>query len=185
MNDALLDSIEILAGSLRARTFRAAAEFVLNHDCKRMVETGCYRGAPTEGKSTIILGMLAETLGGTLDSFDISDIAIGYAAAAVPPAFLDKGIVEFHCQDSVIGLGRQTWGIKFAYLDSLDCGFPGAQMHELAEIGAILGKMKPPCAILLDDVGPDGKTVLGAEFLSQRGWKIAASGYQLLFTLLE
>lgn len=180
----LLDHIEDLAGAHRAVTFRAAAEFILRHDLQKLVETGTYRGLP-EGNSTLILARLAEETGGLLVSYDIDPEAICQAEAMV----LDHRVrswVHLVEGDSVTRLGARERPIQFAYLDSFDCGRgndSAAQCHQLAEVGAILGKMDMPSAILLDDVDypGGGKAALSAPFLESRGWRTLAKGYQQLF----
>jgi hypothetical protein len=212
MNTELLDKIALLAGGQRAHTFRAAAQFILQHDCKTIVETGCYRGVPADGQSTLIMALLAKELNGMLNCFDISYDSITRAAKLlennginnyhgttdhVHPdgtygifGLVNYAAVSFHKIDSIIGLAYPVVrSVRFAYLDSLDHqpNNPGpCQRHQLAEVGAILGKMRPPCGILLDDhvPGTGGKTLLSAAFLQERGWTLSAEGYQLFFTKL-
>jgi len=185
MNTELLDKIETLAGSLRAKTFRAAAEFILENKCRNIFETGCYRGNLEDGQSTLIFALLAKELKWNFNSYDS---CAGHCDAA--KLLLNQNELPgfVWCADSVLALGSLlSDGVDFIYLDSYDYteSDPGpCQRHELAEIGAVLGKMATPSAILLDDCIPEtkGKTLLGAQFLKERGWKLAAEGYQLLFT---
>jgi hypothetical protein len=184
MNTELLDQVEKLAGSQRNKTFRAAAEFVLKHNCRQIVETGCFRGNPADGQSTLILAMLAKGTGGRLYSYDTSEVNINLAIALLASSGLTEWASLIKC-DSVYGL---AWCSppQFVYLDSYDheANNPGpCQRHQLAEVGAVIGRMQPPCAILLDDhiAGTGGKTLLSSTFLNERGWKLAAEGYQLLF----
>lgn len=187
MNTQLLDRIEQLAGPQRGKTFRKAAEFILEHNCRRLVETGTYRGIPGDGQSTLILALLAKELAGELLSIELNSEPIAMAKTLLETNDLAQW-VNLSQGDSVIGLSLQTEFIRFAYLDSYDHdpSNPGpCQRHQLAEIGAIYGKMVAPCAILLDDNVPEtgGKTALSAAFLKERGWTLAAEAYQLLWTL--
>lgn len=187
MNTQLLDTIETLAGVQRGKTFRAAAEFILSKSCHRIVETGCFRGITGDGQSTLIFAMLANELGGRFDTIDLNPDHIAKARDFLASSGVDLNRVGFQNSDSVTLLSSLPIGsVCFAYLDSFDHdpGNPGpCQRHELAEIGAILGKMATPSGILLDDCIPEtgGKTLLGSKFLEERGWRLAASGYQLLY----
>ena len=187
MNTTLLYRIETLAGCQRAATFRKAAEFILEHNCRRIVETGSYRGNPADGQSTLILALLAKELAGEILSIELNPEPIELAKTLLESNNV-AGWVNFSQTDSVVGLSIHNENIRFAYLDSYDheAHNPGpCQRHQLAEVGALYGKMVAPCAILLDDHVPEtgGKTALSAAFLKDRGWKLAAEGYQLLFTL--
>lgn len=188
MNTELLDRIEELAGSQRAKTFRAAAEFILEHKCRHLVETGSYRGNGGDGQSTLILALLAKEVGGDLISIDLNADPISQAGSLLSDHGL-RDFVALRQSDSVIDLSSFTGDVNFAYLDSYDheSENPGpCQRHQLAEVGAIIGKVVRPCAILLDDhiAETGGKTALSAAFLKDRGWTLAAEGYQLLYTRL-
>lgn len=184
---ALLDRIELLAGSQRDKTFRAAAEFALAHKLRWFIETGCYRGNPADGLSTLILAELAAANSGRLYSVDINADSIRQAKTMLAINGAGSHPVIFYKSDSVLFLSSWRLSVQFAYIDSYDHepANPGpCQRHQLAEIGALLGKILfPPCAILLDDNIPEtgGKTLLSAAFLKDRGWKLAAESYQLLF----
>lgn len=185
MNTELLDRVENLAGPQRNKTFRVAAEFILKNECRNIIETGCFRGNPADGQSTLILAILAKEVEGRLHSYDNNENAVNLALALLASNGLTEWATVSNC-DSLIGLAF-CQKPQFVYLDSYDheAHNPGpCQRHQLAEIGAIIGKMQPPCAILLDDHIPDtgGKTLLSAAFLFDRGWSLAAQGYQLLFT---
>jgi hypothetical protein len=177
-----LDTVEKTAGELRGKSFRMAAEIILQHHMKWLVETGCYRGGACDGESTLILGRLATACAGVLDSYDISQEHINRARQHA-----DGCSVAFCVGDSVLNLGRRTDPISFAYLDSLDfdTGNPGpAQRHNLAEVGAILGKMEQPGAIMVDDCKLEhgGKNGLSHPFLLDHGWKMVFDDYQRLYT---
>jgi predicted O-methyltransferase YrrM len=182
-NAELLDDVERLAGQMRAKTMRGAAEFILNHEPGTLVETGCYRGYSTDGESTMIFGMLAKHLGARLISCDIDP---DHIAKAIDHTSELADWIEFHQGDSVSILSRTQAEPVFVYLDSLDHdeANPGpCQRHQLAELAAIYGKLKNPCAILMDDnVAPTGgKPALAKLFLEEHGWKKLMEDYQLLY----
>jgi hypothetical protein len=184
MNSKLIDEVTNLAGFLRATTIRAAATFILENNLRNIVETGCYRGNPADGNSTLIFAMLVKELSGQFNSYDVCpsncDKAMEMLSANDLPGFVTL-------RDSVLALGElNSARVDFVYLDSYDHdpGNPGpCQRHELAEIGAVYHALRTPCGILLDDCIPEtgGKTLLGAKFLEDRGWKLIAQGYQLLY----
>jgi len=184
-----IDLIKQLAGAQRADTFAKAAEFILTATGDGgIVETGCYRGIPQDGQSTLILALLAGITKREFHAYDISAHSVQRAKTLIE---LHQGEqkpseVVFHLGDSLEHLHDGPGEIKFAYLDSLDHdpNNPGpCQRHELAEIGAIYHRLADSCAILLDDCVPKtgGKTALGAAFLKDKGWKLVCEGYQLLF----
>lgn len=186
MNTELLDRIETLAGCQRNRTFRKAAEFVLEHNCRNIIETGCFRGNPADGQSTLILAMLAKEVDGLVDSVDLNASSIKAARDLLAEHRLAY-IVRFSECDSVTAISHLSPPIRFAYLDSYDheAHNPGpCQRHQLAELGAIYGKMVSPCAILLDDhvAETGGKTALSSAFLKDRGWKLEMEAYQMLWS---
>lgn len=183
-NAELLTRIEHLAGSQRNHTFRLAADFALAHRMVRFIETGCYRGIDADGQSTAILALLAKQTNGWAASYDIDAGHVELAKRKLEGHSLNW--VEFNIGDSVIQLSKRGAPIDFAYLDSFDfwADNPGpSQRHQLAEVGAILGKMNKPGLILLDDAGiaHGGKTGLSAPFLEERGWKLLASQYQRIY----
>lgn len=180
----LLTRIEQLAGPARAKTFCAAAEFVLHQDNNRiLIETGCYRGIPQDGQSTLLLGLLAQHMNTWLVSIDIEANHLAKAQALVKD--MPAQCFEFKHGDSVVELSALQRNPVLVYLDSFDHdpNNPGpCQRHQLAEVGAIYGKLLRPCAVLLDDneFKSGGKTLLAKTFLQERGWKTAMEGYQIL-----
>jgi predicted O-methyltransferase YrrM len=181
----LLDDVERLAGAMRAKTMRGAAEFILQNAPMVLVETGSFRGYETDGNSTRIFGMLAREMGTKLISCEVD------------PEHIRKAIehtthlaqwIDFRQGDAVTMLSQLQGNIGFAYLDSLDHDEqnPGpCQRHQLAELAALYGKLKTPCAVLMDDnVAPTGgKPALAKLFLEDRGWKKQMEDYQLLYAL--
>jgi len=180
----LLSTIETLAGDLRAKTFRAAAEFVLQHDNRPIIECGCFRGEVSEGQSTLILGLLASAMNTQLISVDWNNDNIEKARAAVK----HLPHVTFRLCDSVRFLSAERQLPVLLYLDSYDYSKENplpCQIHQACEVGAAYGKLVRPCCVLLDDhiTGTGGKTLLSSMFLKERGWRLAAEGYQLLYVL--
>jgi predicted O-methyltransferase YrrM len=181
----LLSEIDALAGAQRAATFRFAAEFILANP-GLIIETGCFRGEPGDGQSTLIFGKLSKEIFEEFHSFEMDAKHIELAKELMVQHAIDS--VQFHDGDSVTNLSNFRPSIRFAYFDSYDYveSDPGpCQRHQLAEVGAAYGKFTAPCAILLDDNIPitGGKPLLAAKFLEDRGWQKIGDGYQLLYVL--
>jgi predicted O-methyltransferase YrrM len=183
----LLDEVSRLAGALRGRTFRAAAKFVLRYRPRRLIETGCFRGIVEDGCSTLILARLKKELGQEtiFESYEKAPEHVARAQRLVAEHGLG-GQVTFIVGDSVENIGRSTPDkVGFAYLDSYDFEerdpLP-SQRHQLAEAGAILGRMSEVSAILLDDCAlpHGGKGGMAIPFLLEHGWKIVLQEYQTL-----
>jgi hypothetical protein len=177
--------IASLTDSRRVHTFQRAAEFILQHR-GIIIETGCHRGMPaSDGNGTLILAQLAKLSGVEFHSFEIDPEHVRLAENWLA----DNGVsAEFHLGDSVQNLSRFQKEVKLAYLDSYDYWpeNPGpCQRHQMAELGAIYGKLIPPCAILMDDnvPGTGGKCLLTEAFLIERGWEKIGDGYQILYSL--
>lgn len=177
-----LDQIEQLAGpAQRGKSFRIAAQEILRWQWKFIIETGCYRGIGGDGESTLILADLSKQTGCLLDSYDINPDHIAAAKAHVP-----QGVV-FHEGDSVSLLSRRVEPVNFAYLDSYDYSESDprpSQLHQLAEVGAILGKLTCPGMVMCDDCAlpHGGKNGLSDPFLLGHGWRCIFSGYQKIYT---
>jgi SAM-dependent methyltransferase len=197
----LLEQVELLAGNTRRKSFRLAAEFIIRHKLRRIVETGCYRGHPAataqahlenrahDGQSTVIFALLARELGCVFDSYDKNPGHVARARDLLGMFGLQDSAC-FHVGDSVAALSRRAEPIDFIYFDSFDHSpnnpLP-CQLHQLAEVGAALGKLQRPAGILLDDCkfATGGKAGLSDPFLRARGWKLEFDGYQRLFTQVE
>lgn len=182
----LLKQIEIWAGELRSKTFLAAAEFILRTKPNLIVETGCYRGGDSDGHSTLVFAALAKEVGGYATSFDNDPKHVQMAVELLGMNDLHQHMLVIE-SDSVTGLSLCKDKIGFLYLDSYDFGPDDAgpcQRHQLAEVGAAYGKLTPTCGILLDDydLPHNGKTGLSIPFLTARGWRKAAYGYQMFLT---
>lgn len=196
MNDyaELLNEIESIAGDLRGKTFRAAAEWLIAHSSLLglMMETGSYRG-PSDGHSTLIFAKLAELIDWEFYSLDIDREITNKAESLLTDRMGAHGKTQFVTGDSLatihnalqlLNAGRGP--IRFAYFDSADHdpNNPSrSQRHQLAEVGCTVGLMVPPCAILMDDNIPEtgGKTKLSMAFLEDLGWIKKAEGYQLFY----
>lgn len=170
----------------RYGTWQAAAKVIMDLECKRLVETGCYRGVEADGFSTLLLASLASMVNGRLDSYELNPQHISAAKQALDKHGLRR-YVNFHQGDSVTGLALRSDPIDFAYLDSCDCG-PGPdysvpQQHQLAECEAVLPLLSRRSAIMLDDnVESGGKTALTMKRLEMRGFKNLATDYQVLYS---
>lgn len=180
----LLDTIDRFAGSLRAKTFRAAAEWVLQHDNRPIVETGTFHGDESQGNSTFILGLLAKAMNTTLYSVDLNE----QHSKIAQQKFEHMPNIQFRVADSVRYLSGMRELPVLLYLDSYDHDAKNplpCQIHQCAEIGAAYGKLVRPCAVLLDDNAFEdgGKTALTKMFLEERGWKKVIESYQVLYVL--
>jgi predicted O-methyltransferase YrrM len=184
-SNSILDIIENLAGCQRDKSFRMAAEYAIAHNFRTFIETGCYRGIDADGQSTVILALLAASSveAGMFLSHDIDPEHIKMARLKCAQKGLDPA---FACGDSVAMLSKLVFTVDFAYLDSYDFDANNhlpSQRHQLAEVGAILGKMAKPGLILLDDcdLPHGGKAGMSGPFLEERGWKCVYSAYQKVF----
>jgi SAM-dependent methyltransferase len=188
MNE-LLNLVYQLGGDQRRDSMRKAAELILDRKPRRMIETGCYRGAGCDGNSTWIFALLKQALGSNtrFESYDLNQPHIDKARALLAEHNLQDQAV-FVTGDSITNLGKSSLDeIGFAYLDSYDfeAHNPGpSQRHQLAEFGAIAGRLGPESIVLLDDWGcpHGGKGGLLVPFLKETGWKVVLEGYQILFT---
>jgi hypothetical protein len=188
-NDELLTRVEQLAGPQRAPSFRMAVEFLLRQTFPNIVETGCYRGNPADGQSTLIWAETIRHIGrGAFSSFDNNEEHCkGARKLLIEHGIYHEGqVVPVYHEDSILGLRYPVPPISLVYLDSYDHDENDAapcQRHQLAEVGAVLGAMQTPGAILLDDCDfkSGGKCGMSAPFLESRGWKLAYAGYQRLY----
>lgn len=168
----------------RAQTMAHAVQLAKERGVKRIIETGCFRGLAGDGQSTLILSMLAVRLNASFSTFDISHIHVQKARLFLGP-FADT--MEWNIQDSVIGLSRLQGDVGLVYLDSFDYSTLNprpCQLHQLAEIGAIYGKLTDDSILMMDDATLDGggKVAMASDFLINNGWKKNMEGYQLIFT---
>lgn len=140
-----------------------------------IVETGCIRQKEdwTAGYSSYLFGASNRPF----LSIDNSQEHIEFAKKTAWGG-------EFVCSDSVLWLEGCEEGIDLLYLDSWDADVPGHAEHGLAEIKAAYNKLHNNSIVVYDDTiwnqGWKGKGALGVPFLLDQGWKIIASGYQVV-----
>lgn len=180
-----IERITVLAEPLRAPTFVAAAEFVLQLEKPVLTETGCYRGCDADGQSTSILSLLARETGGSFASFELHQHNIDKALLHLKQLDLD-GFVTFTCGDSAETLKQIVRPVSFAYLDSYDyeeAKAQDAQNHQLKEVEILLPKMAEKSAFLLDDcdLPHGGKAGLSVPKILEAGYKETMTQYQRLF----
>ncbi len=149
----------------------------------RVVETGCIRSLEdwSAGYSTYVLAAALDALGGSLVSVDVSGDNLRLAADLVQPWKRSVTCVQ---ADSVEWLLRNQEPVSLLLLDSLDCEDPQHARHGLREIQAAHDRLGPDSLVVWDDTvwdgGWRGKGALGVPWLLERGWRIAASGYQVV-----
>jgi hypothetical protein len=144
-----------------------------------IVETGTLRGISGDGGSTRVLHALSLETKRYFVSVDISPTHVSFSRKEVPGA-------NVICEDSVLFLSRYCQQIGLLYLDSYDFYEDDpepCQRHQLAEVGAAIGKMPFGTLILIDDckLPHGGKSFLSEKFLAERGWKKIHDGYQTLW----
>lgn len=154
-------------------------------DACRIVETGCIRSREdwSAGYSTYLFAMLADADSGvSLLSIDNDSSHVETAKQLVSDW---RGQVEFRVSDSIAGLNSLSEPVDILFLDSWDSDAPGHAEHGLAEIIAAESHLHERSIVVYDDTvwdrgGWKGKGALGVPYLLKRGWKIAASGYQVI-----
>jgi len=185
MSDAdWLKLVAELAYPDRAPTMVKAVELAKERAVKRIVETGCIRGWAGDGQSTLIWAMLSVRLGCAFETFELSGVHLKKAKE-----WLDSfsAFTSWHLGDSVSGLSASSNRFDFAYLDSFDYDAANprpCQLHQLAEVGAIYGKLTENAIVMMDDANLDGggKVAMAVDFLKGNGWKEIASGYQIILS---
>lgn len=173
----------------RATTFKLACSYAKQRGLKHIVETGCYRGVPGDGNSTLILAWLARRLKGSFISVDNCSVHCGaatvYLSTMLPEDARASAFWNIVTADSVKFLQDTQEAIDLLYLDSMDIAedpLP-CQNHQLEEIKAAYSKLSSSALVLLDDHGPTGKTALSVPFLLENGWKcICESPQQGLYS---
>ncbi|MBX3718270.1 MAG: class I SAM-dependent methyltransferase [Parachlamydiales bacterium] len=175
----------------RYPTFCFVLHQLLKRNLKTIVETGTARnGAGNcigDGCSTVIWRNWAKEFDGYVYSIDIDPHALSQSRKACNCDLLN---IEFICSDSVSFLQNFGNRIDLLYLDSYDYDIQNpdpSQWHHLKEIMAAYPYLHEESVILIDDCdlpgGGKGKLVI--EFLLERGWKIAMSGYQAVMVYKE
>ncbi len=151
----------------------------------RIVETGCSRSSEdwSAGYSTYIFSVLADSISGvSLLSIDHNQSHLDTAKSVIGGW---HGNVEFQCSDSIEALKRLTIQPDILFLDSWDSDAPGHAEHGLAEIIAAEPHLHNRSIIVYDDTVWErsswkGKGAMGVPYLLSRGWRIVASGYQVV-----
>jgi len=185
-NNQIINLVRELAGTQRSATFCASASFIIAQRPKFIVETGCFRGITGDGNSTLIFAVLAREIGAKFWSLDINPDHVKMAKEYLLENGLDAH-ADVVLTDSVKWLSENRHPIGFCYLDSFDHDPANplpCQQHQLSEVNSAQACLSHPSAFLLDDNVEDtgGKTKLSSQRLTQLGYTLSASGYQLLFT---
>ena len=177
----------------RRDTFRKTLELLSGCEAKVMVETGTarlgFRGAKSNGASTLVFATWARANNALLHSVDISAESIAAAKSEVDKQGLND-FVKWHHQDSLIFLAEFEEAVDFLYLDSYDYHKQvitiqiASQQHHLEEFKAIESRLHTKSIVLIDDCalpnGGKGKLVI--EHMLAQGWEILFSDYQVLLT---
>lgn len=177
------DTIEQLLGdNPRLATMRNAVRIARERGAKNWVETGCFRGIPGDGYSTLVFAMEAAAGGGCLDSYDITPAHVQRARELVARY---SNVALVHLMDSIAGLQQYGKPIDFLYLDSYDFDPSNpepAQNHQLNEVDAAAPWLHDHTVILLDDHGilHGGKTGRSIPRLRSMGFELVFSDYQAL-----
>lgn len=182
----LILSSRISPQDKRHPTFRYALEQITKRNLKVIVETGTARNGACncigDGCSTVIWSNWARLFNCYVYSVDIDPEALRQSRLACG-SFLSN--VEFICSDSIAYLENFGKQIDFLYLDSYDYDFNNpdpSQQHHLKEIVAAYPYLHEQSVVMIDDCNlpGGGKGGLVIEYLRERGWKIAMSGYQVV-----
>lgn len=172
--------------NFRYDTFMYALQLLNERKASIIVETGTARdglgGCIPAGCSTMIFAEWAKDHRAEFYSVDINPTSIFIAAQDLRDL---KPFVYLVCSDSVAFLTNFSHPIDFLYLDSydFDANNPSpSQEHHLKEIIAAYPWLTSNSIVMIDDCdlphGGKGKLVI--DYLLKRGWKIIASGYQVI-----
>jgi hypothetical protein len=175
----------------RRDTFRKTLAMLDERGVKTMVETGSarlgFKGAKSNGASTVVFAKWAQGNGALLHTVDISEQSINAARTEVDNQGLGE-FVEWHLQDSLKFLADFDQPVDFLYLDSYDYSKTDtsiqlkSQLHHLAEFKAIESRLHDQTFVLIDDCGlPNGgKGKLAIEYMKKRGWRVLVEDYQVI-----
>jgi predicted O-methyltransferase YrrM len=175
----------------RHRTFEAFLSIATRKAKPCIVETGTIREVEAwqVGYSTYLFGYFLHHHGqGELHSVDLSLDNVRFAQDCTREF---ARVVHIHLADGRTWLQNYSGPpIDLLYLDSADVGTPGYQQCALDEVEAALPYLAPDAVVLFDDTCWNsgafwGKGSLAVPWLLQRGWKIAAGGYQVLLSKTE
>ena len=178
----------------RRDTLREVLRLLDERGAKILLETGVARmgleKSKGDGASTIVFGLWANNNDAHLYSVDIDPDATRRAGVAVDAMGLG-GSVTLVTSDSVEYLDEFTDSVDFLYLDSYDYHKTdtaiqkASQDHHLKEINAIEGCLHDDTVILIDDCdlpnGGKGKLVI--QYLTEAGWKVHMSEYQVIMVM--
>lgn len=178
----------------RRDTLREVLRLLDERGAKILLETGVARmgleKSKGDGASTIVFGLWAKNNEAHLYSVDIDPEATRRAGVAVDAMGLGDS-VTLVTSDSVEYLNEFTDSVDFLYLDSYDYHKTdtaiqkASQDHHLKEINAIEGCLHDDTVILIDDCdlpnGGKGKLVI--QYLSEAGWKVHMSEYQVIMVM--
>lgn len=178
----------------RRDTLREVLRLMDERKAKTLLETGVARmglkKSKGDGASTIVFGLWARNNDAHLYSVDIDPEATQRAGEAVNEMELSDS-VTLVTSDSVAYLDEFTDTVDFLYLDSYDYHNTdtaiqkASQEHHLKEIKAIEGCLHDDTIILIDDCdkpnGGKGKLVI--ERLTEQGWKVHMSEYQVILVM--
>ena len=177
----------------RQKTFRRAIELLDERGATCLIETGVarygLRNSKSDGASTAVFGLWANTNNASLYSVDISPESIAGAREAVEELGLMEQ-VKLVTGDSVQFLENFADPVDFLYMDSYDYDKHdqsvqiASQEHHLKEFKAIEEQLGSDSVVLIDDCdlsgGGKGKTVI--EYMTRKGWQVDTSAYQILLT---
>ncbi len=178
----------------RRDTLREVLRLLDERNAKVLLETGVARmgleKSKGDGASTIVFGLWAKQNDAHLYSVDIDPDATQRAGEAVAGMELSDH-VTLVTSDSVEYLDEFTDSVDFLYLDSYDYHKTdtaiqkASQDHHLKEINAIEGCLHDDTVILIDDCdlpnGGKGKLVI--QYLTEAGWKVHMSEYQVIMVM--
>jgi hypothetical protein len=154
-------------------------------EAPRLVETGTIRAEEdwAAGYSTYLFGAYLGGRGsGSLDSVDLSPANCDFARRWTQPF----PHVRVHCSDSIEFLRHcAAQSIDVLYLDSMDTEHAEHAQHCLREWEVAQSALTQNALILIDDTvhtphGWIGKGALTVPAAISAGWRIEATGYQVL-----
>lgn len=175
----------------RRNTLRDTLSLLEERGAKTLVETGTARHglkkSKGDGASTVVFGLWAARHEAHLYSVDIEPKAVQQAQEALKEMGIERS-VTLVASDSVAYLAGFERPVDFLYLDSFDYHKSdeaiqkASQQHHLDEILAIEDRLHKDSVVLIDDCdqpnGGKGKLVI--EHLTQRGWTVFKSEYQVI-----
>jgi hypothetical protein len=162
----------------RRHTFAAFLTAIQRHKSPLVLEAGCCRIADNyngDGLSTVLLGRFLAAHGGRLFSCDVDPKATALARE------LCEGLpVTVFREDADVAFADSTAPAAGVYLDACD-----DPQETLAQAQAVLPRLAPNAAVLIDDTARDGhawagKGSLAVPELLAAGFTVAAEGCQVL-----